>query len=61
MTPSNRDCTAEDVANYAFFVASEQAGFINGQTLALDGGWSTTKYLVHKALNAERIDAKPAS
>ena len=61
MTPSNRDCTAEDVANYAFFVASDEAGYINGQTLALDGGWSTTKYLVHEALSAERIEAKPAS
>jgi 3-oxoacyl-[acyl-carrier protein] reductase len=61
MTPSPRDCTTEDVANYAFFVASDQAGYINGQTLALDGGWSTTKYLVQKALLAERIDAKPAS
>lgn len=60
MTPANRDCTAEDVAHYAFFVASDQAGFINGQTLALDGGWSTTKYLVQKALNAERVEEKPA-
>jgi meso-butanediol dehydrogenase/(S,S)-butanediol dehydrogenase/diacetyl reductase len=59
MTPSPRDCTTEDVANYAFFVASEEAGYINGQTLALDGGWSTTKYLVNKALSAERIEPKP--
>ena len=58
MTPSPRDCTTEDVAHYAFFLASPEAGYINGQTLALDGGWSTTKYLVQKALLAERIDAR---
>jgi 3-oxoacyl-[acyl-carrier protein] reductase len=61
MTPSPRDCTPEDVAHYAFFIASDDAGYINGQTLALDGGWSTTKVLVQKALLAERIDSKPAT
>jgi meso-butanediol dehydrogenase / (S,S)-butanediol dehydrogenase / diacetyl reductase len=50
MTPFNRECTVEDVANAVYFLASEQGGFINGQTLALDGGWSTTKYLSHAAL-----------
>jgi 3-oxoacyl-[acyl-carrier protein] reductase len=55
MTPSPRDCTTEDVAHYAYFLASPEAGYINGQTLALDGGWSTTKYLVQKALTAERV------
>jgi len=28
---------------------------INGQTIALDGGWSTTKYLAQEALVAERV------
>ena len=55
MTPAPRDCTPEDVANLAFFLASDEAGYINGQTLAVDGGWSTTKYLVQRALNAERV------
>jgi len=50
MTPFNRDCTVEDVANAVYFLASEQGSFINGQTLALDGGWSTTKYLSRAAL-----------
>lgn len=50
MTPFNRECTVEDVANAVFFLASEQGSFINGQTLALDGGWSTTKYLSRGAL-----------
>lgn len=29
-----------DVANLATFLASEQAGFITGQTISVDGGWS---------------------
>jgi meso-butanediol dehydrogenase / (S,S)-butanediol dehydrogenase / diacetyl reductase len=61
MTPAPRDCTVDDVAHYAFFIASEQGSYINGQTLALDGGWSTTKYLVEHAMNAERVAAKPTA
>ena len=54
LTPSDRDCTVEDVANAVFFLASPEGSFINGQTLALDGGWSTTKYLCAAAIAAER-------
>jgi 3-oxoacyl-[acyl-carrier protein] reductase len=54
MTPFHRDCTVADVANAVYFLASEQGSYINGQTLALDGGWSTTKYLSYEALTAER-------
>lgn len=57
MTPSNRECTIDDVAQAVFFLASPQAGFINGQTLALDGGWTTTKFLSLDALMAERVKA----
>jgi len=55
MTPFNREGTAEDVANAVYFLASDQGGYINGQTLALDGGWSTTKFLSHEALVAKRL------
>jgi meso-butanediol dehydrogenase/(S,S)-butanediol dehydrogenase/diacetyl reductase len=55
MTPFHRDGTVEDVANAVYFLASEQGGYINGQTLALDGGWSTTKFLSYDALVAERV------
>ena len=30
------------------------------QTIALDGGWSTTKYLVPEALMAERVAPNPS-
>jgi 3-oxoacyl-[acyl-carrier protein] reductase len=54
LTPAGRDCTVEDVANAVYFLASQAGSFINGQTLALDGGWSTTKYLSAAAIMAER-------
>lgn len=50
MTPFNRDGTAEDVAETAYFLATGPGSFINGQTIALDGGWTTAKYLSPKAL-----------
>jgi len=55
MTPAIRDCTVEDVANAVYFLASDQGSFINGQTLALDGGWSTTKFLTREALVCGRV------
>jgi len=50
MTPFDRDGTTEDVANSVYFLASKEGSYINGQTLALDGGWSTTKFLSYEAL-----------
>jgi 3-oxoacyl-[acyl-carrier protein] reductase len=50
MTPMNRDGTIADVANAVYFLASDQGSFINGHTLALDGGWSSTKFLSYEAL-----------
>ena len=51
MTPIGRDCTVDDVVNTAFFLASDEGSFINGQSIAVDGGWSTTKFLSDKALS----------
>jgi 3-oxoacyl-[acyl-carrier protein] reductase len=55
MTPFDREGTVEDVANAVYFLASPEGSYINGQTIALDGGWSTTKYLAQEALVAERV------
>jgi meso-butanediol dehydrogenase / (S,S)-butanediol dehydrogenase / diacetyl reductase len=55
MTPFDREGTVEDVANTIFFLASKEGSYINGQTIALDGGWSTTKYLCREALVCERV------
>jgi NAD(P)-dependent dehydrogenase (short-subunit alcohol dehydrogenase family) len=38
--PMPRLCTPEDVANAVVFRASDEAGFINGTTLIVDGGAS---------------------
>lgn len=54
LTPMDRECTVEDVANMAAFLCSDEAGFINGQTIAVDGGISTTRYLAPEAVGAER-------
>ena len=54
LTPAPRECTVEDVANMAVFLASDQAGFVNGQTIAVDGGISTTRYLAPEAIGAVR-------
>jgi NAD(P)-dependent dehydrogenase (short-subunit alcohol dehydrogenase family) len=54
MTPAARMGTAEDVANAIYFLSSPASGWINGQVLAVDGGWSTTKFVTEEALTAER-------
>lgn len=51
LTPFNREGTAADVANTVFFLASEEGSYINAQTIALDGGWSATKFLRADALS----------
>ena len=36
--PMKRHCTERDIANLALFLVSDQAGFINGQSIGLNGG-----------------------
>lgn len=45
-TPLGRVGTPSDIARAVAFLASEDASFITGQTIAVDGGWSTTHFLV---------------
>src|SRR5580698_2398450 len=56
MTPMDREGTIADVANAVYFLASEEGSFINGHTLTLDGGWSSTKFLSHGAILAKTVN-----
>jgi len=53
MTPHQRLGTVEDVASTVAFLCSPGGSFINGQTIVVDGGWSSTKYLSKYALTSE--------
>jgi NAD(P)-dependent dehydrogenase (short-subunit alcohol dehydrogenase family) len=53
MTPHERLGTVDDVASTVAFLCSPGGSFINGQTIVVDGGWSTTKYLSRFALESE--------
>jgi NAD(P)-dependent dehydrogenase (short-subunit alcohol dehydrogenase family) len=44
-TPFPRIGTPEDIAKAVRFLCSDEASFINGHTLAVDGGWSATNYI----------------
>jgi len=44
-TPFTRLGKPEDIANAVWFLCSDEAAFINGHTLVVDGGWSVTKYV----------------
>ena len=55
MTPHQRLGRVEDIAGTVAFLCSEAGSFINGQTIVVDGGWSSTKYLSDVALNSRWI------
>ena len=52
LTPFYRDCVPDDVANAVAFLCSDRGEFINGQVLAIDGGWSTTRMINSRFLPA---------
>lgn len=52
MTPHTRLGQVEDVASTIAFLCSQGGSFINGQTIVVDGGWSSTKYLSDYALTS---------
>lgn len=60
MTPAQRLGTVDDVASTIAFLCSPGGAHINGQTIVVDGGWSSTKYLSPEALNADRVTAPEA-
>ncbi|MBO0680301.1 SDR family oxidoreductase [Mycolicibacterium sp. S2-37] len=55
MTPYPRLGTVEDLASTVAFLCSDGGSFINGQTIVVDGGWSSTKYLSDFALSSEWV------
>jgi NAD(P)-dependent dehydrogenase (short-subunit alcohol dehydrogenase family) len=52
MTPFPRLGTVDDIASTVAFLCSPGGSFINGQTIVVDGGWSSTKYLSDFALTS---------
>jgi NAD(P)-dependent dehydrogenase (short-subunit alcohol dehydrogenase family) len=59
MTPAKGWGTVDDVANVIRFLCSDASGWVNGQVIAIDGGWSSTKFLSETALTANRVEADP--
>ncbi|HEY5844230.1 MAG TPA: SDR family oxidoreductase [Mycobacterium sp.] len=55
MTPHTRLGRIDDIASTVAFLCSPGGSFINGQTIVVDGGWSSTKYLSDFALSSEWI------
>jgi len=53
MTPHQRLGSIGDIASTVAFLCSPGGSFINGQTIVVDGGWSSTKYLSEFALTSE--------
>jgi meso-butanediol dehydrogenase/(S,S)-butanediol dehydrogenase/diacetyl reductase len=43
-TPIRRMGTPEDIAGAALFLASDDASFVTGHVLTVDGGWSIARY-----------------
>ena len=42
ITPTGRPATVNDIAHAALFLVAADAGHITGQTLVVDGGWTST-------------------
>lgn len=59
MTPYPRLGNVDDVAGTIAFLCSPAGEFINGQTVVVDGGWSSTRYLSDFGLTSQWVAAEP--
>lgn len=57
--PMRRLATTDDIARVVVFLASDDAGYITGQTIVVDGGWSILG--MHDRPDWLRVDAPPST
>lgn len=61
MVPMRRYGTPEEIANGVLFLASEQASYITGQTIAIDGGFVAAGMLVRDLFNQTPTAARESA
>lgn len=53
-TPIKRIAQPYEVANVVYFLSSDESGFINGENITIDGGYSQTSILLKKEIDRSR-------